>query len=183
LTQHPTFTTREVAEVADVGFLKVQVREIETPTGSTIERVVVMHPGAVAVVPVIDDDVILIEQYRAAVDAFVLEIPAGKIDHPGHDHSDTARRELEEETGYTAAHLTWLTELWTTVGFSDERITIFLAEGLVEGHRNPVGAEEEAARLVRMPLDEAVALVAAGTIVDAKTIAGILLAAMHRGTP
>ncbi len=182
MTRHPTFTTRQVTDVVDVGFLKVQVREIETPTGSTIERVVVKHPGAVAVVPIIDGDVILIEQYRAPAEALMLEIPAGKIDDPGHDHTDTARRELEEETGYTATRLTWLTELWTTVGFSDERITIFMAEGLANGHRSPVGAEEEAARIVRMPLDEAVAQVTAGSIVDAKTIAGILLAAMHRGT-
>ncbi len=182
MTDHPAFTTTQVTDVVDVGFLRVQVREIETPSGSTIERVVVVHPGAVAVVPVIDGDVILIEQYRAPAEAFVLEIPAGKIDDPLHDHADTARRELEEETGYTALHLTWLTELWTTVGFSDERITIFLAEGLSDGHRSPVGAEEEAARIVRMPLDEAVAMVRAGAIVDAKTIAGILLAAMHRGS-
>ncbi len=162
--------------VVDVAFLSLQVRQVEAPNGETAERVVITHPGAVAVVPCDGDDVILIEQYRAAVDDTVIEIPAGKLDDPEDGKEDTARRELTEETGLVAGDLTWLTEIWTTVGFTDERIAIFLADVVDHGAREPVGLEEESARVIRMPLADAVRRVHDGTIADAKTAIGLLLA-------
>lgn len=170
------FRTVGSRPVVDVAFLSVQVREVETPSGDTVDRVVISHPGAVAVVPCIGDDVVLIDQYRAAADTHVLEIPAGKLDAPEDGKEETARRELIEETGLIAGELTWLTEIWTTVGFTDERIAIFAAEVVDEGARAPVGSEEEAARVVRMPLTEAVRRVRDGTISDAKSAIGLLLA-------
>ena len=177
----PRFRRIATRTVADVQFLSFQVHDIETPAGETVERIVITHPGAVAVVAVDGDDIILIEQYRAAAGGPVIEIPAGKIDDPTHSKHETAHRELIEETGFSAHSLTWLTEIWTTVGFTDERIAIYLAEGLTPGDREPVGAEESAATIVRMPFDEAVMHVREGTISDAKTVIGILLAADQRG--
>jgi ADP-ribose diphosphatase len=180
LTDGPTFRTIASRDLATASFLTVQMRTIATPSGREVERVVIVHPGAVAIVPIIDDDVILIEQYRASAESTVLEIPAGKIDDPSHDRLETAHRELEEETGYRAGRMRRLTDLLTAVGFSDERITIFLAEDLTPGARAPMGAEEEEAHIVRMPLSEAVRRVRDGSIADAKTVAGLLLAAPPR---
>ena len=172
-----SFRTVGSRTVLDLAFLSLQIREVEAPDGSTVERIVITHPGAVAVVPCIGDDVVLIEQYRAPADRTVLEIPAGKLDIPDQGSEETARRELLEETGLVAGELTWLTEIWTTVGFTDERITIFLADAVGEEARLPVGLEEASATIVRMPLAEAVRMVKAGTITDAKTAIGLLLAA------
>lgn len=151
--------------------------DVRVPTGEVVERVVVNHPGAVGVVPLIGDDVILIEQYRAPMERAVLEIPAGKLDTEPPDPLLTAQRELEEEVGYTAGKLTLLTEVWTAVGFTNERISLFLGEDLAPGVRTPIGHEETAANVVRMPFAKAVAMVVAGEISDAKSVAGILLAA------
>lgn len=171
------FSTVGSRQIADLGFLNVTVRDITTPTGTTVERVVIEHPGAAAVVPLIDGDIILIEQYRAPVDERLLELPAGKLDDGVGDPLHTAGRELEEETGYTAEHFEHLTDLLTTVGFSNEVISIYLATGLTEGERTPIGEEEVDASIVRMPFSEAVVAVEEGRIRDSKTIAGILLAA------
>lgn len=176
------FRTVGSRTVFDIAFLELQIRDILTPSGETVERIVITHPGAVAIVPCIGDDVVLIEQYRAAADTTVLEIPAGKLDDPGHTKEETALRELAEETGLRAGSLTWLTEIWTTIGFTDERIAIYLADDLTDGDPSPMGHEEHSARIVRMPLSEAVRHVREGTICDAKTAVGILLAAADRGS-
>jgi ADP-ribose pyrophosphatase len=148
-----------------------------TPDGTAISRVIVAHPGAVAVVPIVGDDVILIEQHRVPVGRPLLEIPAGKLDIPGEDRRETAERELEEEIGFTPGRLEHLIDLLTTPGFSDECITIYVATDLAAVPARPTGAEEHHSRIVRMRLDEAVMQVRAGAITDAKTVAGLLLAA------
>ncbi len=168
--------------VLDAGFLRIGKRTIATPTGSEVDRIVVAHPGAVAVVPRIGDHVVLVEQYRAAVDSLVLEIPAGKLDRQGEERREAAHRELTEETGFTAHRLVHLTDLLTSVGFSDERISIYLATDLVSGEPQPAGEEEEAANIITMPWSDAVDAVVRGTITDAKTVAGILLAEYRSGT-
>ncbi len=170
------FRTVGSRTILDIAFLSLQIRDVRTPDGSVVERVVITHPGAVAVVPCVGDDVVLIEQYRAPADTTVLEIPAGKLDIPDQGAEETARRELLEETGLVAGDLTWLTEIWTTVGFTDERITIYLAEAVGEEDRLPAGLEEESATIIRMPLAEAVRLVRSGVITDAKSAIGLLLA-------
>jgi ADP-ribose pyrophosphatase len=176
------FSTTDRELLLDLGFLNVTRRSIESPNGALFSRVVIEHPGAAAVVPTLEDDVILIHQYRAALGARILEIPAGKLDLSGEDTAVAARRELAEETGFVAGTLTHLTDLLTTVGFCDEKIIIFLADEIVPGVREPIGPEEEDAHVVRMPFDEAIDLVASGEIADAKTVVGLLLTARIRAT-
>lgn len=178
---HP-FTDANRELLLDLGFLEVTKRSIETPDGSTFKRIVIEHPGAVAVVPMIADDVILISQYRPAAGQRLLEIPAGKLDQAGEPAEDAARRELTEETGYKAGDLVHLTDLWTAVGFCDERIGIFLADDVEEGIRSPIGPEEIDAEVLRMPLREAVNLVMTGDIADAKTVAGLLITELLRAS-
>jgi ADP-ribose pyrophosphatase len=172
MNEFRTIGSRTVAEEA---FLRLDRSVVITPVGDAVKRIVVAHPGAVAVVPLIDDDVILIEQHRAAVGRSLLEIPAGKLDIPGEPKAETAIRELEEEIGFTPGHLEHLTDLLTTPGFSDECISIYLGTDLRAVPARPVGVEEDYADIVRMSLSEAVDMVRAGTISDAKTITGLLL--------
>ncbi len=171
------FRTLGSRTIAEEAFLRLDRITVTTPDGTTVKRVVVAHPGAVAIVPMIDGDVIMIEQHRPAVGRSLLEIPAGKLDIPGEDRRETAERELEEEIGFTPGHLEHLTDLLTTPGFSDECITIYLATDLAAVPARPAGIEEHHARVVRMRLNEAVDQVRAGVIADAKTVAGLLLAA------
>ena len=146
------------------------------PNGKTSEREVVVHVGASAIVPVdAEMNVYLVRQYRAALDRVTLEIPAGKLDHPGEDRLSAARRELREETGLTAQSWTHLTELATTPGFCDEVISIYLARDLTYGQTDP--DEDEFLNVVKMPLSDAIDMCASGKICDSKTISGILIAA------
>ena len=184
MTNPTGFTIVGVEFLADHGFLRIENRTVQGPTGEKATRIVITHPGAVAVVPLIDDDIILINQYRAPIDANVLEIPAGKLDPTDTSTVEAARRELLEEIGFHAGSLTELTAILTTVGFTDEKITIYLADDLSPGDTDPDGIEEHAATVVRMPFEEAVRLVTTGQISDAKTVSGILLAdAYLRQTP
>ncbi|MGB9359621.1 MAG: NUDIX hydrolase [Acidimicrobiia bacterium] len=174
MSQFRTIGSRTVAEEA---FLHITRATIATPTGDIVKRVVVNHPGAVAVVPILEGDVFLIDQYRAPIGRNLLEIPAGKLDVPGEDRREAAKRELEEEVGFTPGRLDHLTDLLTTPGFCDEVITIYRAIDLEAVPVNPIGAEEEHATIIRIPLADAVDRVRDGVITDAKTVAGLLLAA------
>ena len=177
---NPPFLTRNRDELLDLGFLNITRRSIEAPNGDLFDRIVIEHPGAVAVVPVISDEVVLIRQYRPAFDDRILEIPAGKLDVVGEDPLKAARRELAEETGFAADSFVHLTDLMTSVGFCDEIISIYLATSIEGGTRAPIGPEEEDAEVLRIPFDEALGLVASGDIADAKTVVGLLLAAQVR---
>jgi ADP-ribose pyrophosphatase len=180
VTSEHGFTVTGSRRVFEVAFLRVDERRIRTPDGSVIDRIVIAHPGAVAVVPLIGDDIILIEQYRPAADALILEIPAGKLERTDIDRERAARRELLEETGYHAAGFSHLTDMWTAVGFTDERITILLATDLTMGEASPDGAEEREATIHRIPFVEALERVVSGEITDSKTIAGIMIAHARR---
>jgi len=151
---------------------------IAGPDGTTYEREVVHHPGAVAVVPVLDDGrtVVLVRQYRSALDALVLEVPAGKCDVDGEAPEATAARELEEEVGYRAAHLERLCVIHNSPGFSDERVVIFLAQRLEAGRAAPHGIEEQHMAVEHVSLAETDTLIADGHVTDAKTVVGLLLA-------
>ena len=116
----------------------------------------------------------LISQHRVAVDENLLEIPAGKCDEPGESLRDTATRECEEEVGFRPGRLTHLQTFYTTPGFSDEVIHLFLAEQLEPVETRPAGIEEEQAEVVRLPIDEALRRVRGGDIRDAKTLIGLL---------
>jgi 8-oxo-dGTP pyrophosphatase MutT (NUDIX family) len=149
----------------------------EGPDGRQFDRDVVRHPGAVAVVAVTDDDeVVLVRQFRAALDDDLLEIVAGKRDVADEDPVLCATRELAEEVGYVADHYELLTEAVQTPGFCDEVILIYLATGLTETERSVQGIEEQLMTIEHVPLRDARAMIADGRIVDAKSMIGLLLA-------
>lgn len=155
--------------------LDVQRWQVTCPNGNLAAREIVVHKGAAAVVPVYEDGTtLLVRQHRVAVDRVTLEIPAGKLDSANEDPLDCAVRELEEETGLKAERMTLLTSLLTTPGFCTEKIGIYLAQGLSQGNTHP--DEDEFLGLVRIPLDEAIAMVMRGEIRDSKTICGLMMA-------
>lgn len=162
-----------IRHVARTSFLRAERLHLLSPTGIVMERSVVRHPGAVAVVAVDGDDVILIRQFRAATDTAVLEIPAGKLDMPDEDLQAAARRELAEEVGFEAGALELLASFWTTPGFSDERMWVFLASRLEAVTARPHGAEEQVAEIVRVPIGRVADMLAADEFDDAKTIVGL----------
>ena len=127
----PGFRRVSEEELLRAWLFRVDRLHLVDPAGTPFERIVIRHPGAVTVVPAHDDGTVtLVRQYRAAVDAMVLEIPAGTRDKVGESAEDTARRELVEEAGLEAAHWEVLVGTWNTPGVSDQHTTIFLATGL-----------------------------------------------------
>jgi 8-oxo-dGDP phosphatase len=163
---------------------RVRVDAVRMPDGDVADREIAEHKPAVAIVAVDDDDtVLLVRQYRVAVGRYELELPAGIMDVDGEDARATAERELAEETGHAARDWRELTRFGNSVGWTDETTTVFLASGLSQV-AVPVGflasGEEADMEVRRMPLAEAVALAARGTITDAKTIIGLLLADRQR---
>ena len=167
--------------VHDGYVISLVIGEFETPDGDVIQRDVVRHPGAVAVVPLDGDEVILVRQYRAAVDKDLLEIPAGKRDVTGEDPGVTAVRELEEEVGFTTPEVIPLVCFHNSVGFSDEYTHVFLATGLSAVPLDRQGPEEQHMTIERMPLDEVLAAIADGRITDAKTVIGLFATLRHLG--
>ncbi len=154
--------------------LKVYSDQVRLPDGETSWREYIRHPGAVAIIAVLDNGKLLFErQYRYPLRRVFLEIPAGKID-PGEHILDTARRELREETGYKAKTWRHLATLHPCIGYADERIEIFWAEGLTF-----VGAaldDGEILDICELSLSDALLAVRDGEITDAKTIAALLWA-------
>ncbi len=157
--------------------ISVYVEEAELPNGRTVELDILRHPGAAAVVPFLSQtDVLLIRQYRHAAGQAILEVPAGKLD--GEDPAVCAARELEEEAGQRAGRLEKLAVIWTTPGFTDEKIHLFAAFDLC-----PVPQRlesDEVIELVRMPFARALELVWSGEIADAKSALALLHAAHRR---
>jgi 8-oxo-dGTP pyrophosphatase MutT (NUDIX family) len=142
-----------------------------------VDREIVEHAGSVAVVAVErDGSVILVRQLREPARATLLELPAGVVD-AGEEPLEAARRELREETGHTGGRWRELAAFWTSPGFVREHMHLYLAEDVEPGEAEP--DDDEDVELVRIPLDEAVAR--ASELEDAKTIAGLLLAAAARG--
>jgi ADP-ribose pyrophosphatase len=150
---------------------------VRYPDGSTGELEMLRHPGAAAVLPFASDPrgadptVLLIQQYRYATGGGLLEIPAGRL-NPGEAPGACARRELQEEVGVTAGRLEGLTTIWTTPGFTDERIHLFWATDLAAGAhaREP----DEFIEVVAKPLSEVLTMVRSGAICDGKTVVAIL---------
>jgi ADP-ribose pyrophosphatase len=154
---------------------------VRFPDGSEGELELIRHSGAAAVLPVLGDPdgpdplILLIRQYRYAAGGFMLEVPAGRPDHPGEDWVVCARRELQEETGLVAGTLQHLTTIFTTPGFTDEKIHLFLASDLTTGEQalDP----DEFVEPVSMPMSRALELIQSGEISDAKSICTLLFAA------
>ena len=157
--------------------ISVTQARFSAPDGTVFTRDIVRHPGAVAVVPVTDDgDVLLVRQYRGAVDRHLLEIPAGTRDVEGEPPAETARRELLEEVGVDAVHMRLLATMYNSPGFCDEETHLFLATGLDAGVTARHGIEEEHMEVVPVPLTAIDGLLSSGELIDGQTILGLLLA-------
>jgi ADP-ribose diphosphatase len=163
--------------------ISLDVDLVRFPDGSVGELEMVRHGGASAVVPFLSDprgedpQVLLIRQYRYAAEDYLLEIPAGRL-NPGEDPRDCALRELKEETGCSAEQVDHLFTMYTTPGFTDEKIHLFMATGLVAGETSHEA--DEFLDLEPMLLSRSLELVEAGEIKDAKTALGLLFAAGFR---
>lgn len=167
---HLKETKVDGAVAFDGDFLKVQRDTVRLPDGKTTSREYIRHPGAVVILPVFDDGTILLErQFRYPNDQVFIEFPAGKID-PGEAALDCAKRELIEETGYTARDWQFVCTIHNAIAYSDEHLEIFLARGLVGGSAEL--DEEEFLETITASVDEMLAWVRAGKITDVKTVIG-----------
>lgn len=168
-------------EVAQLDRLRVVRGRFEAPDGSTFERDVVRNQEVVAMVPVADDGTVwLVRQYRGPIDREILEIPAGLCDVDGEEPEDAAARELVEEVGLEAERLELVARFHPAAGFSDQFVRLYLASGLTEVDHDRQGPEESHMTVERVALDDVPALIAAGELIDSKTIIGLLLAREHR---
>ena len=145
---------------------------IELPNGKSSTREWIKHPGAVCIVPILPNgNLCLIRQYRYGPRAEFIEIPAGKLD-VGEDPLVCAKRELEEEIGYIAGKLTFLTNIHPAIGFSNEKMWVYLAEDLILSKQNL--DQDEFLELYPLPVKKAIDLIYEGKITDVKTVIGIL---------
>lgn len=152
-------------------FLRVHRDQVQLPDGKMAYREYIKHPGAAMVIPVLEDGrVVMVRQYRHALKKIFLEFPAGKIDS-GEDTLQTAKRELLEETGYSASQMIWLTTIHPVIGYADERIEIYLAKDLKAGSQKL--DEGEHLDVESHELSELVQLVRDNQITDVKTQIGV----------
>jgi ADP-ribose pyrophosphatase len=176
-------TKRSSRRAYDGRVINVDIDTVEFPNGSVGELEMVRHPGASAVVPFLTDpqgddpQILLIKQFRHAAESFIYEIPAGKLDG-AEPPIDCAHRELREEAGCTASRMEHVYTFYTTPGFTDERIHVFMASGLVRGQ--VAHEEDEFMTVETVTLSQALELVKKGELVDAKTALALLFVAGFR---
>ena len=161
-------------------FLRLDRRHLIAADGRAIARDVVRHPGGVAVLPIEDDTIWFVSQFRTAVECTVLEIPAGKLAPSDGDIAAAAERELAEEIGATARQMIPLTAMFPSPGYTDEVIHIYAATGLSFAERQPEGAEEVDSEVLTLTLPEAMHRIETGEIRDSKTQIALLLWARRR---
>ncbi|MDF2922049.1 MAG: ADP-ribose pyrophosphatase [Paenibacillaceae bacterium] len=159
--------------------ISVQVDQVRLPNGETASREIVRHPGAVAVIALVDDRMLVVEQYRKPFEKNLVEVPAGKLD-AGEEPLAAAIRELEEETGYRAGNIRLLNSFYTSPGFADEKIYLYLAEELVKGEAHL--DEDEFLDCTAITLEEAERYMDEGRIGDAKTIMAVYAWKLYRLT-
>lgn len=161
-------------KIYDGKIIRVRQDRVLLPDGRESTREIVEHSGAVAIVPVDNNNgVYFVRQYRAPLEKILLEIPAGRLE-PGEPPEECAKRELAEEIGFMPQKLRQMAFIYSSPGFSDEKVYLYLAQDLVKHHLE--NDEGEFLEVVHMPLPEALAMVTDGAIEDGKTITGLLLA-------
>jgi ADP-ribose pyrophosphatase len=165
--------TQESQTIYKGRIINLRLDSVELDNGKTALREIVEHPGAVGIIALKNNkDLILVKQYRKAVEEYLLEIPAGKLERD-EDPKDCAARELKEETGYRAASVRYLSSLYTSPGFSNEIMHIFLASGLEYEKTNP--DEDEIIHIVELDKSKVLDMALKGEIKDAKTLTAILM--------
>ncbi|UTH10589.1 NUDIX hydrolase [Macrococcoides canis] len=167
-----TERTIEKKQIMDGKVIKVEKHIVTLPNGKESVREVVKHPGAVAILAVKDKKILFVEQFRKAMEKCLIEIPAGKVES-GEERINTAKRELEEETGYTTQQLSLLNEFYVSPGFCDEYISLYYTDTLIASSMLSPD-EDEFVNHHWLTLDEALQWVDEGRIEDAKTIIAIL---------
>jgi len=154
--------------------ISLKVDDVTLPNGETSKREIVNHPGAVAIIAITSEGkLVVVEQYRKALERSIIEIPAGKLE-PGELPEVTAARELEEETGYGCNELTYLQSFATSPGFADEIIHLFIARGLYKLENRAAMDEDEFVELMEINVEEGERMIAQQKIFDAKTAFAIL---------
>ncbi|RHW39426.1 NUDIX hydrolase [Lysinibacillus yapensis] len=154
--------------------ISLKVDDVILPNGKEAKREIINHPGAVAIIAITKEGkLVLVEQYRKALERSIIEIPAGKLE-PGEKPEITARRELEEETGYGAHQLTYLQTFATSPGFADEIVHLFVAQDLYKIEEKADLDEDEFVELMEVTVEEAEQLVQEQKIYDAKTAFAVL---------
>lgn len=165
--------TLHTEKIFSGNIIELQVDDVELPNGEKGKREIVKHPGAVAIIPFLADGrMYLVEQFRKPLEKNIIEIPAGKME-PGEDPLVTAKRELEEETGFQSDDLTYLTSFYTSPGFANELLYIYVARDLRKMEHPLAQDEDEFINLVKVTLEEAEQLIAQQCIHDAKTMYAI----------
>lgn len=162
--------------------INLKVDEVDLPNGRTSKRELIEHPGAVAILALTaDNKIIMVEQYRKALERSIIEVPAGKLEK-GETPETTAMRELEEETGYTADSLELIQSFSTSPGFADEVVHLFFAEGLYKSETGAVTDDDEFVELMEVTIQEAEEMMKDNRIYDAKTAFAVLWAKQRLST-
>jgi NTP pyrophosphohydrolases including oxidative damage repair enzymes len=166
--------TIKVERIFTGKILTLDVETVKLPDGQIGTREVIHHPGAVAILPVDSTgEIFMVRQYRKALEQVLLEIPAGKLE-PGEDPMECAKRELAEEIGKKAENWTLLVSVWSAPGFADEKLYIYLAEGLSEYFLAP--DEDEFLQVEKYSVERLQSLIRSGEVQDTKTVLALLAA-------
>jgi ADP-ribose pyrophosphatase len=162
--------TLKSEEIFSGKVISLHLQDVELPNGKKSKREIIKHPGAVAILAVTDDNkIVMVEQYRKALERTIVEIPAGKLEK-GEEPAVCAERELEEETGYVCESLELLTSFYTSPGFADEIVHVYLAKGLTKKENSAALDEDEFVNLEELTVEEAIQYIKEQKIYDAKTI-------------
>lgn len=166
--------TMKTEKVYDGKILNLRIDTVELPDKKYSKREIVEHPGAVGIVAITNNkEIVLVKQFRKAVEKELIEIPAGKLEI-GEEPKDCVIRELKEETGYSAEKITYMMEFYTSPGFSNEKLYLFMAESLQEGEAEP--EKDEYIEVLKLNINDLISMVDNGEILDSKTIIACITA-------
>lgn len=174
MVQSMKASVKESRSIYDGRVVRLQVDTVDLPNGNRTELEIIRHSGAAAVVPIDGDDVVMVKQYRHAAGDYLLEVPAGKLD-PGETPRACALREMQEEVGLAADEIVPLGWIWTTPGFTDEKIWLYLAPRVSPAAQ--ALEEDEVLTVERLPLERALEMAFSGDITDGKSACALMRAA------